>query len=116
MTFPQGRWQVESLAIGGELQPTLDGPALTLEVSGDGAVSGSAGINRFRGTLARLLEGLTTTRLSGPHEWMAQEQIYLKHLAAADGYEVDLEGGGINLVSQGLIVVTLRSLGPGDRG
>ena len=112
MEIPVGRWMVESLAIGGELQPTLDGPVLTLEVTPGGEVSGSAGINRFRGGQGddRLFGPLTTTRMSGPHELMAQELIYLRHLAAADEYEIDADDGGINLVANGLIVVTLRGL------
>ena len=109
---------VDSLAIGGELQPTLDGPSLTLEVSPSGEVSGSAGVNRFRGRLGpdRPFGLLTPTVVSGPHDLMAQERIYLTHLEAADGYEVDPEKGGINLVAGGLIVVTLRSLGPWPPG
>ena len=104
---------VESVAIGGELQPTLDGPNLTIEVSPSGEVSGSAGVNRFRGRLGRdrPFGPLATTMMSGPHDLIAQERIYLKHLEAADGYEIDPEEGGINLVAGGLIVVTLRSLG-----
>lgn len=118
MTFPAGRWMVDSLAIGGELQPTLDGPTLTLEVSSSGDVSGSAGINRFRGSLGRdrPFGPLTTTMMSGPHDLIAQERIYLKHLEEADGYEIDPEEGGINLVARGLIVMALRSLGPWDSG
>ncbi|MGH8947186.1 MAG: META domain-containing protein [Acidimicrobiia bacterium] len=112
MRFPAGRWMVESMAIGGELQPTLDGPVLTLEVTSEGEVSGSAGINRFRGRLSsdRLFGPLTTTRMFGPHELMAQEHIYIRHLGAAEGYEIDADTGGINLVANGLIVVTLRGL------
>jgi hypothetical protein len=100
------------LAVGGELQPTLDGPMLTLEVS-DGDVSGNTGINQFSGRIEN--DGpfgpLVTTSLNGPHALVAQERIYLKHLEAVDGFEVDAEEGGINLVARGLIVVTLRSLG-----
>jgi heat shock protein HslJ len=118
MSFPAGRWMVESLAIGGELQPTLDGPTLTLEVSPSGDVTGSAGVNRFKGNLGRdrPFGPLNTTMMSGPHDLMAQERIYLKHLEAADGYEIDPEEGGINLVAGGLIVVGLRGLGSGSPG
>lgn len=110
--LPAGHWAVESLAIGGELQPTLDGPVLTLEVSVEGEVTGSAGINHFEGRLENdgLIEPLVTTQKSGPHDLMAQERIYLEHLEAADGYEADAKEGGINLVARGLIVVTLQSL------
>lgn len=113
MSFPSGRWRVESLAVGGELQPTLDGPMLTVEVSDDGRVSGNAGINRFSGSLGAegMFGPMATTRRAGPHDLMAQEQIFLKHLEAAEGYEIDVEEEGINLLARGLIVVTLRSLG-----
>lgn len=101
-----------SLAIGGELQPTLDGPTLTLEVSDDGRVTGHAGVNRYMGRLGgdELFGPLATTMLAGPHDLMAQERIYLGHLQSAEGYEVDAEEGGINLVATGLLVVTLQSL------
>lgn len=118
MSFPTGRWAVETLAIGGELQPTLDGPALTLEVTPDGEVSGSAGINSFEGRLGDdgVFGALTTTSMSGHHELMAQEQIYLRHLDAVDDYEIDPGHGGINLVAKGLIVLTLHGLGEGPVG
>lgn len=113
MSFPTGRWRVETLAVGGELQPTLDGPMLTLEVNDDDGVGGNAGINRFTGHFGDdgQFGPLATTTMSGPHALVAQERIYLKHLEAVDGFEVDVEEGGINLVARGLIVVTLRSLG-----
>jgi len=113
MRFPSGRWRVETLAVGGELQPTLGGALLTLEVSDDGDVLGNTGINRFSGRLGAggLFGPLATTTMSGPHALVAQERIYLKHLEAVDGFEIDAEEGGINLVARGLIVVTLRSLG-----
>lgn len=109
---------VESLAIGGELQPTLDGPVLTLEISPGDEVTGSGGVNRFKGRLDddHLFGPLVATRMSGPHELMAQERIYLRHLEAADGYEVEADSGGINLVAKGLIVVTLRGLPAGQGG
>lgn len=113
MSFPPGRWRVESLAIGGELQPTLDGSMLTLEVSDDGRVGGHCGVNRFEGRLDGdgVFGPLATTMTAGPHDLIAQERIYLKHLEAADGYEIDVDERGISLLARGLIVVTLQSLG-----
>lgn len=118
MRLPAGRWAVDCLAIGGELQPTLEGPVLTLGVSGEGEVSGFAGINRFEGRLGedRLFGPLATTRMAGPHELMAQERIYLSHLSAAHGYEIEPDGDGINLVANELIVVTLRGLSADSTG
>lgn len=108
----EGRWTVESLAIGGELQPTLDGPTLTLEVEGM-VVSGHTGVNTFTGRLdvEKLFGPLAITRTSGPHELMAQEEIYLRHLRDADGFESS--DGGISLLANGLMTLTLLPAEPG---
>lgn len=110
----EGRWRVQCLAIGGELQPTLDGPALTLEVEGT-AVWGNTGVNTFTGRLdgQKLFGPLTVSELSGPHELMAQEEIYLRHLSDARRFESSDEG--ISLLANGLILVTLlpAEMGPG---
>lgn len=106
-----GKWSVEGLAIGGELQPPLPGTEPTLEVEGD-RVSGNATINRFMGALGegqRPFGPLATTMMAGPEEHMAQERIYLGHLAAVESIEVEKDE--MRLVLDGLIVVTLRRLG-----
>lgn len=111
----EGSWVVESLAIGGELQPPIEGSKPTLEIAG-GRASGMAGVNRFTGALED--DGgfgpLATTRMAGPHELMAQEQIFLEHLGATDTIENSDEG--ILLVGDGLVLVTLipAHSGPGS--
>lgn len=91
---------------------------LTLEVTAEGEVSGHAGINEFVGRLGSdsLFGHLVTTSRVGSHDLMAQERIYLKHLETADGFELNPENDGIDLVARGLIVVTLGVLGPARPG
>lgn len=105
----EGRWVVETLAVGGELVPPLEGTTLTLELD-SARVGGSGGINRFMGALNQepppLFGPLATTMRAGPPDHMAQEDIYLRHLGAVDGLEV--EAGEIRLVSGDLVVVTLK--------
>ena len=110
----EGSWLVESLAVGGELVPPLAaGKSLTLEVV-DGRVSGSAGVNRFMGTLGseKPFAQLATTMMTGPDELMSQERILLTHFESVDS--VETSESGILLLSDGLIVVTLIPMGTDD--
>ena len=111
----EGSWLVESLAVGGELVPPLDGGRpLTLEVSGD-QVSGSSGVNRFTGTWGSesIFSTLATTRMAGARELMAQEAILLTHFGKVDS--IESSASGILLLAGGLVVVTLVPSGTGDK-
>lgn len=105
-----GKWVVESLAIGGELNPPLEDTEITLEVEGD-RVGGIATINRFMGSFAD--DGgfgpLATTMMAGPPDLMAQEHVFLALMEKIDTFEVDSEE--MRLVSEGLVLVTLRRSG-----
>jgi heat shock protein HslJ len=103
---PEGHWEVSEIAIGGELVPPIEGSQLTLSVE-DGRVWGSSGVNRFAGRFGDdgLLGPLATTRMAGPDELMAQEDIFLRHLDEAEAWEHADQG--ISLIAHGLIVVTL---------
>lgn len=106
-----GKWVVDGLAIGGELHPPLPDTKPTLEVEG-GRVGGNATINRFMGSFLegeKRLGPLAMTMMAGPEEHMAQEQIYLRHLSAVEAIEVAEDE--MRLVSDGLILVTLRREG-----
>lgn len=111
----EGSWVVESLAVGGELQPPIDGSTLTLEMA-EGRAFGSSGVNRFTGALdgAGGFGTMASTRMAGPHELMAQEQIFLDHLGSTETIEITDEG--ISLVGDGLVLVTLvpACSGPGS--
>lgn len=108
LSLPEGSWVVSEISIGGELVPPLEGPVLTLEVSG-GRLSGSAGINRFMGQIDKDHFGtLATTRMAGPPELMDQEARYLRHLSSIDRVEVTKKG--MNMVTSGLVVLTLTSM------
>lgn len=112
----EGKWVVESLAIGGELQPPLPTTRPTLEFEGD-RVGGNATINRFMGSIRgeeKLFGPLATTMMAGPEDHMVQEQIYLTLLAKVDSHEV--EPSEIRLVSEGLILVILTPEGTNDAG
>jgi len=61
-------------------------PAPTLQIGGEGRVSGNAGVNRYTGVVritdARLNWGdnFALTRMAGPPELMAAENLYLDDL------------------------------------
>jgi heat shock protein HslJ len=106
----EGAWDVEELAVGGELVPPLEGTSLSLEFLED-RVAGSGGVNRFMGSVTSgpTFGPLATTMMAGPEDQMSQERIYLEHLAAVDSYEVDADE--LLLIADGLVVVTLKRAG-----
>jgi heat shock protein HslJ len=84
LTRPDG-WQVDSIDDVGVSGVGVAGAAPTLVLDPDGTVSGSTGVNRFRGTyeLAEsLLEigPLVTTRMAGSPEAMEVERHFLSVL------------------------------------
>ena len=111
MTAPdppfEGHWEVSAIGFGGQLRPPVEGSRLTLSVEDD-RVWGSSGVNRFTGRLEDgqgLFGPLATTRMAGPDELMAQEEVFLRHLGDADASEQSEEG--ISLTARGLTTVTL---------
>ncbi len=106
----EGTWVVETIAVGGELVPPLEGTTATLEFQGD-RVGGNATVNRFMGGMGgdTLFGLLATTLMAGPEDHMTQEQIYLAHLEKADAYEIEKDE--MRLLSDGLVLVTLRRTG-----
>lgn len=102
----EGEWEVSGLAVGGELQPPIGGSRLTLTVDDD-RVWGRSGVNRFTGGFGEdgVFGPLAVTRMAGPQDLMIQEDIYLRHLSDAEGWEE--QQGGISLLAGGLIVLTL---------
>jgi len=106
----EGAWDVEGLAVGGELVPPLEGTRLGLEFFED-RVAGSAGVNRFMGSVTSgpRFGPLVTTMMAGPEDQMSQERIYLEHLAAVDSHEVDADE--LLLIADGLVVVALERTG-----
>lgn len=110
----EGKWIVDVLAIGGELNPPLEGTEITLEFEGN-RVGGNATINRFTGSLADIggFGPLATTMMAGPPDHMTQEHLFLRLLARVDSIEVDDEE--MHLVSEGLILVELHRVGTDDR-
>ena len=82
-----GDWKLVKL---GE-EPTAAGAMITLSVAADGKVSGSTGVNRFAGQLAkelRLFGPLALTRRAGPPEAMAIEAAYSKALDEATHFTI----------------------------
>jgi heat shock protein HslJ len=83
LTRPDG-WQVSSLDAGEVGDVGESAPTLVLDPGG--TVSGSTGVNRFRGTY-ELAEGflelgpLVTTRMTGTPEAMEVERLFLAVLA-----------------------------------
>ena len=107
---PDGKWLVEALAIGGELNPPLEGTEISMEFEGD-RVGGNATVNRFMGSFADdgSFGPLATTMMAGPPDHMAQEHLFLTLMEKIDTCEVD--SGELRLVSEGLVLVTLRRSG-----
>ena len=101
MRWPQGRWQISLIGVGGELVPPIEGSRLTLEVHGD-RIGGSSGINRFDATINDdgSLCPLAATRMAGSPVLMEQEQRYLAHLSKVDAVsEMDLHASEIVVLS-----------------
>jgi heat shock protein HslJ len=75
-------WRVEDLAGRG----LTDMASIEIAFGADGVLSGSTGVNRFRGPYRLLDDRLTTgpimtTRMAGPPEDMAQERALLEIFA-----------------------------------
>jgi uncharacterized lipoprotein YbaY len=86
-------WRVESLAG----STFADGAAAEITFGADGTISGSTGVNRFRGTYRldddRLTVGpLMTTRMAGPPDAMERERVLLGILAKECTIRVDEDG------------------------
>ena len=106
-----GSWVVESLAVGGELVPPLQGGGpLTLVVSGE-EVSGTSGVNRFTGRLgdSNVFSSFAMTRMAGAEELMIQEAILLAHFDLIDS--IELSDSETLLLAGGQVVVTLVPMG-----
>jgi len=107
----EGSWIVESLAVGGELVPPLEGgEPLTLVVS-DEKVSGTSGVNRFTGRLGdgNSFSSFAMTRMAGPEELMAQEAILQAHFESVDS--IESSDSETLLLAGGQVVVTLAPMG-----
>lgn len=89
-----GAWVLESLGGVSDLTPADPGVTSTLTLE-DGQVSGSGGVNTFRGTYESPADGelsfspLATTRMAGPEAAMVQESAFLKALEETARFELD---------------------------
>ncbi len=89
-------WKATGILSGGGVSSLVEGTDVTLEIAADGAVSGSAGCNRFTGK-ATLGEGtiafgpLASTMMAcvEPAGAMEQETAYLAALESATTWQVD---------------------------
>lgn len=77
-------------------------------------IAGSMGVNRFSGQIddGMPLGPLATTRMAGPAELMRQEDTLLEILQSADMVEV--EGEGMFISSDGLLLMELERSGTAD--
>ncbi|WP_442485878.1 META domain-containing protein [Aeoliella sp. SH292] len=85
-----GNWKLVSLA--GAAVKT-DGDTPTLDISNEGSVSGSTGVNRMMGKLAgddsdKIFGPIASTRRAGSSESMKLESNFTRALAATTRYEV----------------------------
>jgi heat shock protein HslJ len=103
---PAGDWRL--VALNGAAPQ--DGTAVTLTVGPDGALSGSAGCNRYRaepgiGPGADAIGPIAVTRMLCPEPRMAQERAYLEALErvtrwrlAMGGLRLDSGDGAVSLL------------------
>jgi len=88
-----GAWIL--VTIDGEPVPEV-GKQPTMEISGDGAVSGVGGVNRFN-TQVEVVDGrlsfgpTAATKMAGPPEAMDLESAFFTRLGTALNYEIDGE-------------------------
>lgn len=87
---------------------TRTDPVLDIEGT---RVSGTMGVNRLTGEWpdAFPLGPLATTRMMGPPDLQAQEDILLAHLTAAD--KVEVVGRGMFISNEGLLLIELTRSG-----
>jgi heat shock protein HslJ len=89
-----GAWVLESLGGVSELTPGDPSVTSTLTLE-DGKVSGTGGVNTFRGTYESPADGeltfspLATTRMAGPDAAMQQEAAFLQALDETARFEFD---------------------------
>lgn len=99
-------WRVEDIEGAG----IIDASHVTLAISKEARVSGSASCNRYMGALELGPEGLSfgplaATQMMCPEALMAQEGRYLAALASVDWFEID-ETGALVLYASGAPVIT----------
>lgn len=104
----EGRWRAEDIRGGG----VIDEVQTTLEVSGDGMVSGSGGCNRLTGMAS--IDGdtisfgqMATTMMACPQAIMDQEQAFIAALTEARGWRIDPQTDRLDLLAKsGAVLVT----------
>lgn len=108
---PTGRWLAETIRGGG----VVDRVQSTLEIAGDGRVSGSGGCNRISGkariTGASIRIGpLVSTRMACPPAVMDQEHKFFNALEAARSWRIDRARHKLTLRGSGgkVLVVLAR--------
>jgi len=108
-------WQVVRVA--GATMPTgARAPTLVLDAE-QGQASGFAGVNNYFGAYdlvgERLSFGaLATTRMAGPPELMAMEQIFLEALGGVDGWR--MRDGALELLAGEAAVLRLTAAPEAD--
>jgi heat shock protein HslJ len=88
------KWVLASM---GQGRPVFDDTATTLEIDAGYEVHGSAGCNRYMGTIEVDGDTLTfgpvgATMMICPGEIMEQETAYLQALGTASTFEIDADG------------------------
>lgn len=83
-----GTWKLSKID---QVEDEANFPKVSLVISADGRISGTAGVNRMIGQLGsspdKLFDKVGTTRMAGPPELMKLEQGFLKALRSINRYE-----------------------------
>lgn len=84
-------WTLVEMHVSGEPVPIVPGSPPTLALGEDGRVFGHAGVNRYGGRLTTRADGrvswaggIDSTKMAGPPELMAQEEVFLAALERTD--------------------------------
>lgn len=92
-------WALRAMKVKGQTYTPVEGSTVTLTFGDGNRVFGSAGVNRYEATLVTdesgrhaFPGGIATTKMAGPPELMAQEQMFLDALARTDLVLIEKDG------------------------
>lgn len=87
-------WTLTTITSGDVATSVISGTVITVALTSDDSVSGSAGCNRYHGTYAQTgdrlsFSPLATTKMACPDDVMAQESVFLDVMGRVASYTID---------------------------
>ncbi|KAB7743024.1 META domain-containing protein [Nostocoides sp. F2B08] len=89
-----GRWILESVTMPSDAQVSADARAVPVLTFAGGAIFGTGGVNRFRGTyetdgeVSLTFGGVAATRMAGPATAMSEESRFFAALSATAAFRI----------------------------